>query len=1125
MKKHLFIIYLLFTSLLLFTTHIYDSFDYRSTSTDPIRCTPEPGIYRENIFVSFSSEYGKIYYFPGNDLSKFEPVEYTSPLFLKGEKDYVNDYEIMLMLEKEDGSIELFSKSYRIDMTARSYSKGTGSSKSSTKKEEEKTTLPPVTVTKESKSISELQHLVSYNFSSKEYSLSLTNREIELAPQLKMQSSQRGELLLEGQEGTMKGFIAAASYLENEIIKTEYDYHTIDATYPEPPSFGSLYWGQLYKQSYRLQIRPAKRGDNIYYWLREWKSTDIIFGPPETTDISRWKLYKDPIELYSKYGSSGIMGIAAFSVGENGRASKISGPFYFKVTDVDNRFEQVFEDYLTEADGGGKIYLNNTLLDKKYGVKNRAAVRFESFNSDERFYFIYKSSKHEGRSALLPCSGEYTFKNSSEELFEVELYYSSGEKAGSFQVKPELTLPQLKDYRSNYVEASSDMVFDFRMPAYKVRFSSTTNLRKYLTIDENSKEFKGRLKISAQDGEEVTYKVKFASYDEKDNLIAESDYYYFKIDKRSPLKEVAVSGVDFKIRHNEKQVVTLIPSEKSDRIYYRLSRDMDWVLYEGPILFNPPSMGQYEVQLFLKSIDSAGNERANKSSLKLAFDRRGIFVDTSLKFSGNGTESAPLNSLERGFQAAKDKEIKMIYLLSDTTSLSHPFEISSDTVVQPFKKGARPTVKLETRSIWRKSHSWFNVKKSGYLEFRNIDFDIKSGSNFLSLEGAKAKCYNLNIYYTGTDSIKLLENRGGKLGLNNSSLNIVNNPDSFSLLESRDGVNLISKVTGKIIADEIKLFNLKNSLKVKFDNIKLDVTANGSLNLLYANRSNLELDNIIYRQNGAFNSVELYKIKSSTLNLSNSDFIIDSENCFETAIMDLRQSQAEIKSSLFRVNGSHSVIGFNSFSSRINFEQSMLDVKDIADYIYSFRMEKSGLLFNSSIIRNMNSESAVSFLLNESDFEGANNSLFNVNIRGRSFNFWVNHRASLTTVNSLYYSNSLQGESTFIYLNNRDYDKLTPVWYSNAVSSGIVTLENLTRRDSDELVKEFSSKNIYYDFKDSFDLEGDEFFLPLADSPLLQGGIDQGKSPVKISELDFYGRSRLLQGYGIDIGAVQKSGY
>ena len=65
---------------------------------------------------------------------------------------------------------------------------------------------------------------------------------------------------------------------------------------------------------------------------------------------------------------------------------------------------------------------------------------------------------------------------------------------------------------------------------------------------------------------------------------------------------------------------------------------------------------------------------------------------------------------------------------------------------------------------------------------------------------------------------------------------------------------------------------------------------------------------------------------------------------------------------------------------------------------------------------------------------------------------------------------------------------------------------------------------MFYDFKDDFDISSKFYFVPLKDSPLLQGGLDNTKSPLKIPEKDFLGKNRVMGSVGIDIGAVQKSG-
>jgi len=82
----------------------------------------------------------------------------------------------------------------------------------------------------------------------------------------------------------------------------------------------------------------------------------------------------------------------------------------------------------------------------------------------------------------------------------------------------------------------------------------------------------------------------------------------------------------------------------------------------------------------------------------------------------------------------------------------------------------------------------------------------------------------------------------------------------------------------------------------------------------------------------------------------------------------------------------------------------------------------------------------------------------------------------------------------------------------------------LTKKDADYIIKDFVDKNVYYNFDNDFKLDEKDFFIPLTDSPLLQGGITEMVSPVKIPEKDFFGKNRIISGTGIDIGAVQKSG-
>ena len=85
-------------------------------------------------------------------------------------------------------------------------------------------------------------------------------------------------------------------------------------------------------------------------------------------------------------------------------------------------------------------------------------------------------------------------------------------------------------------------------------------------------------------------------------------------------------------------------------------------------------------------------------------------------------------------------------------------------------------------------------------------------------------------------------------------------------------------------------------------------------------------------------------------------------------------------------------------------------------------------------------------------------------------------------------------------------------------------MENMVIKDANRIVKDFGEKNIFHTFNDEFNLDNEDFFIPLKDSPILQGGLPEYLSPLPIPEKDFLGKNRLMPGMGIDIGAIQKTG-
>jgi hypothetical protein len=752
-------------------------------------------------------------------------------------------------------------------------------------------------------------------------------------------------------------------------------------------------------------------------------------------------------------------------------------------------------------------------------------LNFENFQKNEIFYFTFKSEDSEGKSDLFPCEGLYNFVNKGKFPVEFSLFYSNGKSLGNFNLNPNnMNLPIIKKYTTDYIDVSSDEVISFYLPVNKIRYEASSNINKNLSVNTNSPVFTGKFRLEAKQGESSTFKIKFGSFDKNGNLITESQYYYLTIDRQIPSGDVSADGVDFTIYHNEQQKIKLIPPDKKLKIFYRLNEDNDWIPYNDNIVLNPPLTGVSEVKIYVKSVDGVGNERLNSEPYVIKFDRRGIFVNSSQKFSGNGTESSPFNSIERSVYFAKLKNIKIVYLLSDEYNISVPVNIESDIIIEPYNSDRKAVINLDTKSIWKKQHIWFDFSLMGYLEMRNLTVNIKSGYLFANMKKNKLKIYNTDFSFSGKNDFCFIKNDGGKIGINNITFFSTENADNFTFIDTSNSSLILKNIKTKFIGNNIKVFNILGTKDVVMDTINTEITANSSMQFSNISSSNITANNIIYRQTGDMKNTNIFTLLKSSMKLSESDFIIDGSSPFETSFVYQTSSKTEILKSLFRIKSSFSSICFNSTESDLVFDQSMLDVQNIKDYTYDFRLDRSTLKSRSSIIRNYNLFSSVNFLLNNSKFEGANNSVFNFNIEKKSFSFWINDKAVLTTVNSLYCYSNQNEKSTFIYANNNDYSILTPVWYSNAISSDIVLLENLDKKDSPEIIKDFNNKNIYYQFDGDFNMTDEKFFLPQKDSPLLQGGMDDTKSPVSIPERDFLGKIRILSGIGIDIGAIQKTG-
>ena len=1110
-----FIIFIsLFLCFVLCADNLYDPFDYTRLSSEPVYWFPEEGIYNDTIYLSLASDYGKIFYLINDDFNKKEPNGYNKELVLKGVEGGIIDYNILVILEKSNNNIELYTRTYRIDKTQK-YERDKNTKKEYLSKEI---------------NYSDDKVNLTYEFINKEYGVSVNEREFDFPVKINTNENNKRAIELIGDKIRINSYLVGATYEKDGKKYTEVDNYSIDLKTPAPPTFGSLFWGQTYRQHYNIKIRDSENNpsNKIYYWIREWEKDELIVGPPLQNNLDKWTEYKEAISIESKYGKNGTMGIAAFTFSKNGKYSEISGPYYFKIEDIENGNEQIFKENEEKKEAFKKIILINdekVNKDKRLIIDEKAVIEFSDFDIDDKFYFSFINREYEGKSGLINCNGKYVLKNSSNIPVDFDLFLTNGAKIASITLNSKnMNLPVLKKYAENFVDLSSDEIVEYYMPNYKVKYEVSTNLTKTLGINENSNDFYGSIKVSAQEGKEKEFKIRFGSFDKNNKLIAESDDYYFTLDKKMPAKDVSSDNIDFTITHNEKQILKLIPPESGGKIYFRLSMNSDWIQYDKPVSFYPPLYGKYSLKIYTKFIDDSNNERENNKPLELLFDTRAIFVDETKTFSGNGTELLPYNSIDRAIEYAKRKNIKLIYVISDKVHSTFPIKIDSDVIIQAYHKDYKPEFIMDTRSIWRKNHIWFDIKDTGYLELRNIDFVIKSGSCFANIENSKFKLYNSSFDYEGKDDFCLIKNNSGKLGISDLFMNISGRPEKFTFIDTSKSYNILNNIDVVGRANQIDFFIIDKTNYFVLDKLSLDLSSDKNISFTKINNSNVILKKIIYNQHGNFQNSNLFNLLNSVLFIEESDFIFTGNSAFNIKLSQLKSSDFKINNSFFSVSNSSSFIGFELDNSNMAFNSSLMNVENVIDYSYDFRLINSNINISSSIIKNYNCLTSISFILEKSKFEGVNNSIFNNNIIGRSFNFWVTETANISTINSLYYFDNKNKQNAFIYLNNKNYDLLKPVWYSNAISSNVILMENMVIKDANRNLKDFGEKNIFHTFNDDFDLSNEDFFIPLKDSPLLQGGLPEYLSPLPIPEKDFLGRNRIMPGMGIDIGAVQKTG-
>ena len=1107
MNKILFVVCWLFLlSFSAYSADYYDSLSYDKEFSEPIKWYPEQSIHTKPIQCRIYSDYGKIYYLIENSLSEYEPVAYEVGIFLKGSKGNVKDYEVVVLLESDDGRVELFSKRYRIDLTENPDIK---------KNEKKKYYEKNIEYSYDSINL-------SYDFSDAKYGVAYGKRKIEFPFKLTDNAEKKSIITLNGVESSKTDMFVSVSYQNGPDVQSDISLYSIDMTETGRPSFGNFYWGQVYKQNYKIKIKPAGVNDKIYYWLREFHKDELIFAPPSRSKIELWNEYAGAIELVSKYGSEGAMGIAAFSVGMNNKPSEIAGPYYFRVEDREETFTQVFMD--EKIDYKREIAFNDKKFNEPLLEYGMGLIRFNSFSSDDKFYFNYKSANSVGRSDNIPCEGEYKFVNNDVEPYKLNFFYSNGETIGEVVLFPaNATLPILKNEKSKNIYLNSDKVIEFYMPKNAVRYSVTADLDKELSVDSKSPEFKGRFNVVA-DGDEAVYKLRFGAFEDNGALKDLSDYYYIYLNKNVSESGALSEGIDFETYHNSVKLLTLNCEDKKLKIFYKIGDAGEWMSYRDPVEFHPPLYGVSFVKIFVKSVDTAGNERVNPEPFILKFDRRGLFVDKNAKLGGNGTEKSPFNSLFPALVSAKKNNLKIIYLINDEIDISVSSKISTDIIIQPYKKGERAKIVFDTKNSLKKEEIWFDVTAGGFFEARNLDLDIVNGGNLIKTERTKTKLYDISFNYKGEGEFLLLDSFKSKIGVSGCSLEAYKSK-KVGFINAVKSEVILRAVKSNVASNDVDMLNFDKSKKISIEGFYCDITCDNSVSLIKSDYSEMNLTNIIINLNGSYKRSSAFLTENSAVNINESDFIFKGDDPFEIKVMDDKNSKIIIENSLFKIDKSVGAIGFNQNGGTLLFAKSALDINGCSDYAYSFRNDKSKLRIESSVVRNQFCESSLIFSLNNGVFEGINNSIFSNNVVGSAYGFWITGKVAITTINSFYYFSENIEKCGFIFVNNDDMNRLKPIWNSNAISERAVFITFSDNQNGDTYVADYKKTNYFCDFKDSFAFERNDFFIPTGNSPLLGGGIGEDETSIKIPKYDFFGNDRLFPGNRVDVGAAQITGY
>ena len=236
--KYYLIILLFFISFLTFSNYIYDPYNFTRTISEPVQWSPEEGVYSNTIYLNITSQYGKIFYIVNGTLGEKEPTEFTKEIVLQGKAGGITDYNILIILEKSNGNIELYSRTYRIDKT-KSYNINYSENKN---------------YLKEEVNYEKNKFRIKYDFNSTKYNVAFADREFVFPQKIIDNESASYNLELSGEKSKKSLFLVSCNYNKEDKIFSEVKAYQLNLTKPKAPSFGSLYWARHTDRAIKLRL-------------------------------------------------------------------------------------------------------------------------------------------------------------------------------------------------------------------------------------------------------------------------------------------------------------------------------------------------------------------------------------------------------------------------------------------------------------------------------------------------------------------------------------------------------------------------------------------------------------------------------------------------------------------------------------------------------------------------------------------------------------------------------------------------------------------------------------------------------------------------------------------------------